>query len=165
MTTPTSRSVSMTFPDYILNPVIDAHPPLVGVHALIVRAKTMKISRWPKRILTALAFCGLFVASAFVEMVLRAAKTESIPVDSTLAPDVTITAARMPDFLWLGTAWWINYQSPVSFDLDIGGGRAAQVPAGTHKIYSNHDHSNLDEYGLSLSTDFPKTIVAQQTKP
>jgi len=124
----------------------------------------MKTSRWTKRILFAVAFCGLFVAGVFVEVSLRAAKTESIPVDSKLAPDVTITASRMPDFLWAGTAWWIDYESPVPFDLDIGSG-SSLVPAGTHKIYSNHDHSNLDKYGLSLSRDFPMTIVAQQTKP
>ncbi len=125
----------------------------------------MKVSRWTKGILVGFVFCGLFVAGVFVETSIRAAKTESIPVDSTLAPDVTITASRMPYFLWVGTAWWIDYDSPVPFDLDIGSGSMSQVPAGTHTIYSNHDHSNLDEYGLSLSRDFPETIVAQQTKP
>ena len=127
--------------------------------------KNMRGSRWTKGILLVLVFCGLFVAGVFVEMSLRAAKTESIPVDSMLAPDVTITASRMPDFLWIGTAWWINYESPVPFDLDIGSGSSFSVPAGTHTIYSNHDHSNLDDYGLSLSRDFPDAIVAQQTKP
>ena len=132
---------------------------------LEVKAKNMTGTRWTKGILVALVFCCLFVAGVFLEMSLRSAKTESIPVDSTLAPDVTITASRMPDFLWVGTAWWIDYESPVPFDLKIGSGSASKVPAGTHKIYSNHDHSNLDGYGLSLPKDFPETIVAQQTKP
>ncbi len=125
----------------------------------------MKLPRWTKGILFGLSFCGLFVAGVLMEVSLRAAKTESIPVDSSLAPDVTITASRMPDFLWVGTAWWIDYESPVPFDLDIGSGIISSVPAGTHKIYSNHDHSNLAKYGLRFSREFPETIVAQQKKP
>lgn len=125
----------------------------------------MRGSRWTKGILLVLIFFGLFVAGVFVEMSLRVAKRESIPVDNTLSPDVTITASRMPDFLWVGTAWWINYESPVPFELDFGSGSSSAVPAGTHNIYSNHDHSNLDDYGLSLSRDFPDTIFVRQTKP
>ncbi len=58
----------------------------------------MNRSRWQKGILVALVFCGLFAASVFVETSLRAAKTESIPVDSTLAPGChyySVTNARL----------------------------------------------------------------------
>lgn len=118
-----------------------------------------------KGILVTLLLLVLFVAGVFLEVALRSAKIESISVDSTLAPDVTISASRMPDFLWVGTSWWIEYESPVSFDLDLGSVSSSQLPAGKHRIYSNHDYSNLEEYGLRLSQEVPERIVVRQRKP
>ena len=124
-----------------------------------------KTSQYAKGLIAVLLVCWLFVAGIFLEESLRAAKTVSIPVDSSQVPEVMITASRKPDFLWVGTEWWIDYESPVPFDLDIGSGRPSKVPAGTHKIFSNHDYSNLGHYGLSLSKDFPEAIVVQQSVP
>jgi hypothetical protein len=118
-------------------------------------------SRYIKQILL---YCGVFIAGVFLEVSLRAAYEVSIPVDSSELPAVTISASRKPDFLWLGTAWWIDYESSVPFDLDIGTGNAVQVPAGKHRIFSNHDYSNLDKYGLKSAVEIPETIVARPTK-
>jgi hypothetical protein len=130
-----------------------------------VRAMKKNAPRFARGIIVAALLCGVFVAGVFLEEILRAANAVSIPVDSSEILEVTISASRKPDFLWLGTAWWVDYDSPVPFDLDIGSGSSAQVPAGTHKIFSNHDYSNLDQYGMKFSEDFPGGIVARPTKP
>jgi len=121
-------------------------------------------SQYRKLIIITVVLCGVFVASVLLEEFLRATQAVSIPIDSSEVPEVTITASRKPDFLWLGTAWRINYESPVPFDLDLGNGSASEVPAGKHKIFANHDYSNLDQYGLKLSKDFPESIVVQSAK-
>ena len=65
----------------------------------------MKGSKWSKKILAMLLICGLPIGGVLVETSFRVAQTVSIPVDTSLAPDITISASRMPDFLWAGTAW------------------------------------------------------------
>lgn len=124
----------------------------------------MRASRWKKRILAVGVICGLFVAGIFVEVSLRTAQKRPIPVDNTFAPDVIINASQMPGFLWTGTQWWINYESPVSFVIYLGWD-SSLVPAGTHRIYSSHDNNNLNKYGLIYMGITPARIVVRQTQP
>jgi hypothetical protein len=97
-----------------------------------------------------------------IEGGLRSAMALPIPIDRSLAPDVNIRAIRKPDFLWLGTAWWIEYESPVAFELQIGPENSSRVPAGRHRIVSNHDYRNLKSFGLAFIEDGPDVVVARK---
>jgi len=117
--------------------------------------KKMNSRKW---ILKTLLMMGLFVFGVLLEAGIRTIQKEPIAVDVRNASEVDIKAFHKPDFLWAGTAWWIECESSVSFYLDIGSGEETLIPEGKHRIFSNHDMNNLSDYGLSAAGKFPKTI-------
>ncbi|MFK5924890.1 MAG: hypothetical protein QM496_22145 [Verrucomicrobiota bacterium] len=105
----------------------------------------------------------VFVAGVIFDEYLRSRYTVSIPVDTSNITGVKVAASRKPDFLWLGTAWWIDTDSPVAFELEIDSSIVAKVPAGAHKIFYNHDYNNLSEFDFRFDGDHPSLVSAQRS--
>lgn len=125
----------------------------------------MRETKIAKEISGCVVLSALFFSAVFLEVYLRVRETESIPIDASEVPGTTVTSSRRPDFLWAGTAWWIDTESPVPFELEIDSSKA-EIPKGTHTIFSNHDYNNLREYGLEeFRGDFPEKVTVRPTGP
>lgn len=101
----------------------------------------------------------LFVLACLAECGIRAIFREEIPVVRSSESDVVLSAYHQPDFLWMGTAWWISYETDLPFSIDLGDGNSVVLPAGKHSIFSNHDFSNTRDYGIKFKGDYPDTIA------
>lgn len=105
-----------------------------------------------------LAVCiGFLFAVALADEGIRSIQRETMPVNGLPLPNIKVTAMRKPDFLWAGTAWWIDIETdtPLIIQLDDWQGK---VPAGRHKIFSNHDSTNTGEFGKARFWREPKEI-------
>ncbi len=118
---------------------------------------------WPvvKPLIIIVIFCILFLAATFIEVSLRARGKESILVENFAIPHAKVTAERMPDFLWVGTEWWINIDSPIPLELELDSIATAIIPSGVHNISMDHDYNNLSDYGLNFRGDFPSKIIVR----
>jgi len=104
--------------------------------------------------------CGLFIA--FVVGVLlesHARSQQRTPIQVVGAGSAKVSAFVRPDFLWSGESWWIDVKSDRPLTLVLDGTWSADVPPGTHKIYSNHDVNNTAEFGGQSRYKTPTQIV------
>lgn len=106
---------------------------------------------WWKSLLWLPAAGVLFTVAVVFETYIRSSQKEPIPIQRFGAVELRIEAGRMPDFLGAGSSWWIQYESDVSFCVEFDAGSPARLPAGIHRIFYNHDSSNLDQQGLNFS--------------
>ncbi len=115
-------------------------------------------------VLTALLAAGLFITAAFGETWLRQTHTTALPINGLPIDGVKASATHTPDFLWQGDAWWIEIETdkPLLLRLDNWSGH---IPAGSHKVYSNHDHTNTGQYGGQQSWGLPETVIVQAVVP
>ena len=52
----------------------------------------------------------------------------------------------MPDFLFLGTAWWLDINTDRPVILEINNLYQCSFPAGITRLHYNHDTTNISEY-------------------
>jgi hypothetical protein len=115
------------------------------------------------KVLGIILFCFLvFFGGVVAELMFRARSRVAIPVTTTGAPAAQVSAYAQPDFLWMGTMWWISIDTDVQVDVVLDGIWTAKVPAGSHRIYSNHDDDNTARYGPVTRSIVPKTITVQE---
>ena len=96
------------------------------------------------------------------EQWLRTFTRVNIPISISTETKVEAKAFKQSDFLWSGTAWWIDLNTTQEIELIINSEWSGKVPKGQHKIYYNHDHSNTDKYSQFYSK-VPKTITIKET--
>ncbi len=104
----------------------------------------------------------LFWGSLLTELKIRSDLRTALPVNSTEAPTAEVAAWSQPDLFCMGTMWWISIETNVPINVVLDGVWTANVPAGSHTIYANHDDNNTQEYGPTFRWTVPTTITVTQ---
>lgn len=100
-------------------------------------------------------FLGPILGEAFIRSMSR--ETQTIHLKQI--PEAKVTLTTMPDFLWMGTSWWIETNSASPLILNLEPHQSAIIPKGSHTIHCNHDNSNLSNYGF----EFNRAVLSQIT--
>jgi len=100
---------------------------------------------------------SLFVFAIFVESSIRSRYGGHMSIDGLPVNNARVTGTWTPDFFWVGKAWTIEVQSDEDLELSLDG-RVYVIPQGSHKIYSNHDHTNTGQFGSQEFWGNPERI-------
>ena len=117
-----------------------------------------------KRFLKAVAVAILIfitaISAMLIEHRIRAGQRSSLEISGLPIEGATVKGNHIPDFGWVGRAWWIDIdtEKPLLLRIDDWVG---QIPPGSHKIFSNHDATNRADYGEGKILGLPKSILVE----
>ncbi len=110
------------------------------------------------KIIAGVAFAlALFVFAVFVESGLRGRYGSTMSIDGLPIKNVLVTGTWIPDFMWVGKAWEIEVKTEEDLELTLDG-QVYFIPKGSHRIYSNHDSTNTEQFGSRKFSGYPKKV-------
>ena len=68
----------------------------------------------------------------------------------------------VPDFLWLGKAWWVDVSSDTPITLDFDRRWTANTPVGKHQIRHSHDGNNTTDYSKARWWEAPTIVTVSK---
>ena len=88
----------------------------------------------------------LFIVAVVSESAIRVLQQQNLTFEIDNSENLVVTGVSMPDFLFSGTAWWLDINTYRPVILVINNLYQCSFPAGTTRLHYNHDTTNISEY-------------------
>lgn len=88
----------------------------------------------------------LFIVAVVSESAIRVLQQQNLTFEIENSENLLVTGVSMPDFLFLGTAWWLDINTDRPVILEINNLYQCSFPAGITRLHYNHDTTNISEY-------------------
>ena len=88
----------------------------------------------------------LFIVAVVSESAIRVQQQQNLTFEIDNSENLVVTGVSMPDFLFSGTAWWLDINTDRPVILEINNLYQCSFPAGTTRLHYNHDTTNISEY-------------------
>ena len=88
----------------------------------------------------------LFIVAVVSESAIRVLQQQNLTFEIENSENLVVTGVSMPDFLFSGTAWWLDINTDRPVILEINNLYQCSFPAGITRIHYNHDTTNISEY-------------------
>ena len=88
----------------------------------------------------------LFIVAVVSESAIRVQQQQNLTFEIENSENLVVTGVSMPDFLFSGTAWWLDINTDRPVILEINNLYQCSFPAGTTRLHYNHDTTNISEY-------------------
>ena len=88
----------------------------------------------------------LFIVAVVSESAIRVLQQQNLTFEIENSENLVVTGVSMPDFLFSGTAWWLDINTDRPVILEINNLYQCSFPAGTTRLHYNHDTTNISEY-------------------
>ena len=88
----------------------------------------------------------LFIVAVVSESAIRVLQQQNLTFEIENSENLVVTGVSMPDFLFSGTAWWLDINTDRPVILEINNLYLCSFPAGTTRLHYNHDTTNISEY-------------------
>jgi len=88
----------------------------------------------------------LFIVAVVSESAIRVLQQQNLTFEIENSENLVVTGVSMPDFLFSGTAWWLDINTDRPVILEINNLYQCSFPAGITRLHYNHDTTNISEY-------------------
>ena len=88
----------------------------------------------------------LFIVAVVSESAIRVLQQQNLTFEIDNSENLVVTGVSMPDFLFSGTAWWLDINTDRPVILEINNLYQCSFPAGITRLHYNHDTTNISEY-------------------
>ena len=88
----------------------------------------------------------LFIVAVVSESAIRVQQQQNLTFEIENSENLVVTGVSMPDFLFSGTAWWLDINTDRPVILEINNLYQCSFPAGITRLHYNHDTTNISEY-------------------
>jgi hypothetical protein len=88
----------------------------------------------------------LFIVAVVSESAIRVLQQQNLTFEIDNSENLVVTGVSMPDFLFSGTAWWLDINTDRPVILEINNLYQCSFPAGITRLHYNHDTTNVSEY-------------------
>jgi len=88
----------------------------------------------------------LFIVAVVSESAIRVLQQQNLTFEIENSENLLVTGVSMPDFLFSGTAWWLDINTDRPVILEINNLYQCSFPAGITRLHYNHDTTNISEY-------------------
>ena len=88
----------------------------------------------------------LFIVAVVSESAIRVQQQQNLTFEIENSENLVVTGVSMPDFLFSGTAWWLDINTDRPVILEINNLYQCSFPAGITRLHYNHDTTNISEF-------------------
>ena len=88
----------------------------------------------------------LFIVAVVSESAIRVLQQQNLTFEIENSENLVVTGVSMPDFLFSGTAWWLDINTDRPVILEINNLYQCSFPAGITRLHYNHDTTNISEF-------------------
>lgn len=88
----------------------------------------------------------LFIVAVVSESAIRVLQQQNLTFEIENSENLVVTGVSMPDFLFSGTAWWLDINTDRPVIQEINNLYQCSFPAGITRLHYNHDTTNISEY-------------------
>ena len=88
----------------------------------------------------------LFIVAVVSESAIRVLQQQNLTFEIDNSENLVVTGVSMPDFLFSGTAWWLDINTDRPVILEINNLYQCSFPAGITRLHYNHDTTNISEF-------------------